>query len=150
YLTNSKEYVDDGTLSGLIASYSQSFGNLAYTLNFNLLPEARLAYFGGQFHPVILFFVASILFFTATFLIATEVLGFTVAIALLSSLVMVVLTLPFTSPPLYSELFWWHSPYAIPLVYPFAAVLLTVHLIGRLGPIGNILALAVLGVEVVW
>jgi hypothetical protein len=150
YVTNSKEYFDDGTISGLIASYSQSYGNLAYTLNFNLFPEARFAYFGGQLHPVIMYLVASALFFTATFLMASEVFGFSVTIALLSGLVMVAFTMPFTSPPMYSEIFWWHSPYAIPLVYASALVVLTVHFVGRFGVIGNVLVLAALSVEVLW
>src|SRR5436309_14129203 len=39
YVVNAKEYVESGALLGLIASYTQSFGNVAYPLNFNLLPE---------------------------------------------------------------------------------------------------------------
>src|SRR5262249_45973757 len=38
YVANAREYIKDGNFFGLIASYTQSFGNLAYPINFNLIP----------------------------------------------------------------------------------------------------------------
>jgi hypothetical protein len=149
YVTNAQEYFADGTLTGLIASYSQSFGNLAYTLNFNLLPEARLAYIGGELHPVVMYLVASALFFSATYCMSLA-LGFERLASLISGLVVVLLTMPVTSPAKFSEMYWWHSPYAIPLVYQFAVLLVTVRFVGRLGTLGNLVAVAALIVETLW
>jgi hypothetical protein len=149
YATNAHEYFADGTLTGLIASYSQSFGNLAYTLNFNLLPEARLAYIGGELHPVVMYLVASAVFFSATYCMSVAV-GFERLASLISGLVVVLLTMPVTSPAKFSEMYWWHSPYAIPLVYQFAVLLVTVRFVGRLGTLGNLLAIAALIVETLW
>jgi hypothetical protein len=149
YATNAQEYIADGTLTGLIASYSQSFGNLAYTLNFNLLPEARLAYIGGKLHPVIMYLVASVLFFSATYCMSMTI-GFGLLSALVSGLVVVLLTMPVTSPAKFSEMYWWHSPYAIPLVYQFAVLLVTVRFVGRFNTLGNLVAIAVLIAETLW
>ena len=149
YVTNAQEYFADGTLTGLIASYTQSFGNLAYTLNFNLLPEAKLAFAGGRINPVVMYLLASALFYVTAFTLAS-IVGFSAVVAVVSGLIFVLLTMPVTSPPLYSIIFWWHSPYAIPLVYMFAALFVTVHFIGRLGVAGNVLAIAVLALETFW
>src|SRR5262245_19115075 len=132
YVTNAQEYFEAGTLTGLIASYSQSLGNLAYRLNFNLLPEARLSYIGGQLHPVIMYLLASALFFTTAYVISVT-FGFGLLTSLVSGLIVVLLTMPVTSPAKFSEMYWWHSPYAIPLVYQFAALVVTARFVGRLG-----------------
>jgi hypothetical protein len=47
-------------------------------------------------------------------------------------------------------MYWWHSPYAIPLVYQFAVLLVTVRFVGRLGTLGNLVAVAALMVETLW
>src|SRR5262249_6922502 len=143
YVTNAKDYFDNGTLTGLVASYTQSFGNLAYPFNYNLLPEVRLAFFGGLIHPVIMYVVASLLFFTSTFVLALMI-GFGPLTALVSGLTTVGLTMPVTSPPMFSYIFWWFSPYAIPLVYQFSLLLVTIHYIGRFGTIGNFFVILLL------
>ena len=96
-----------------------------------------------------MYLLASALFYVTAFTLAS-IVGFSAVVAVVSGLIFVLLTMPVTSPPLYSIIFWWHSPYAIPLVYMFAALFVTVHFIGRLGVAGNVLAIAVLALETFW
>jgi hypothetical protein len=149
YVTNARDYFENGTLTGLVASYTQSLGNLAYPFNYNLLPEVRLAYFDGLIHPVLMYLVASLLYFSSTFVLAA-IIGFGPLTALVSGLTMVWLTMPLTSPPLFSIIFWYFSPYSIPHVYQFTILFVTTYYIGRLGIVGNLLAILLLILEVVW
>jgi hypothetical protein len=91
----------------------------------------------------------SFLFFTATYVIAS-LIGYGAVTCLISGLTTVALTMPLTSPPMYSESFWWHSPYAIPLLYMFSTLLITVRLIGRLSVVANLLATVALILESLW
>lgn len=150
YVANAKEYFASHNVTGLIASYTQSLGNLAYTLNFNLLPEARLAYFGGQIHPAAMYLIASLMFFTVTYLMALVVMGLGPLLGLVSGVTMVALTMPFTSPPIYSDIFWWHSPYAIPSVYMYCTLLVTLSAIGACRLPGTLLSAFLLVLEVIW
>jgi len=75
YVVNAKEYLENGTITGLIASYTQSFGNMAYPVNFNLIPEARLAYIEGKIDPTLMYVLASSLFFVTTYALGS-MLGF--------------------------------------------------------------------------
>jgi hypothetical protein len=149
YIINAKESLDSGNFTGLIASYTQSFGNLAHPINYNLLPEVRFAYWDGQIHPVIMYVITSALFFVATFAIVMTT-GFGPLTALISGLVMVLLTMPFTSPPIYTNSFWWDTPSWAHLIYMFAALFVTFRFIGRRGHIGNLLGLVLLCAEVMW
>jgi hypothetical protein len=149
YVTNAKDYLENGTLTGLVASYTQSLGNLAYPFNYNLLPEVRLAYFDGLIHPVLMYLVASLLYFSSTFVLAA-IIGFGPLTALVSGLTTVWLTMPLTSPPLFSIIFWYFSPYSIPHVYQFTLLFVTTYYIGRLGIVGNLLAILLLILEVIW
>jgi hypothetical protein len=137
YVSNGKEYLQNGTVTGLIASYTQSFGNLAFPMNFNLVPEARLAYFGGYIHPVAFYLIASSLLFGSTYILARSI-GFGSPTSLISGLALVGLTMPYTSPPIYSESFWWYAPYWTLLLYSLSALVVTFHFTGRLGTIGNL------------
>jgi hypothetical protein len=149
YVTNARDYFENGTLTGLVASYTQSLGNLAYPFNYNLLPEVRLAYFGGAIHPVLMYLVASILYFSSAFVLAA-IIGFGPLTAMVSGLTMIWLTMPLTSPPLFSIIFWYFSPYSIPHVYQFTLLFVTTYYIGRLGIVGNLLAILLLILEVIW
>ncbi len=149
YVANAKEYIENGALLTLIASYTQSFGNLAYPLNFNLLPETALAYVDGQIRPLLMYMYTSLLFFTTAYGLSCT-LGVGALIALVSGIATVLLTMPVTSPPINSVQFWWHSPYAISLVYLYAGLVVAFHLVGRLNTVGNLLSLASLILIAFW
>lgn len=147
YIANARDYLDNGNLTSLVASYTQSFGNLAYPTNYNLLPTISLASSNGSVNPVAMYVLASALFFLSAFAIAAMA-GFGAPTALVAGLAFVLLTMPFTSPPLYTNCFWWDSPSWIPLVYMFAALLVTFWSVGRMRPLANVLAILLLCCEV--
>ncbi len=147
YIANARDYLDNGNLTGLIASYTQSFGNIAYPTNYNLLPTIALAYLNGSVDPVAMYVAASALFFLSAFALAA-MSGFGALTALVAGLAFILLTMPFTSPPFYTNCFWWDSPSWIPLVYMFAALLVTFWSIGRMRPMLNMLAILLLCCEV--
>lgn len=150
YIASANEYLENDFGPYLTAAYTQSLGNIsALPTNFHLLPEARLAAWGGRINPVVFFTVAATLFYISTF--ATGMIfGLGAWASVAAGVAFPLLTLPFTSPPWYTESFWWHAPIWVASVYIWTTLTLTYYLIGRFSGWLNAVLVGVFNAAILW
>jgi hypothetical protein len=150
YIASANEYLDNDFGPYLTAAYTQSLGNIAAVpFNFHLQPEARLAFLAGRIDPVLFYTVSAILFYISTFAVGVT-FGMGAGVSTVAGIVFPLLTLPFTSPPWYTEIFWWHFPLVGPGIYLWTTLTITYYLMGRLDGWRNAVTLGIFIGAVLW
>lgn len=150
YAADLNESVREPLALHVTAAYTQSLGNYpTHPTNYKLAPEAVLGLKDGRIDGVRMFVWTALFFFTATFVVAV-VFGLGPWIGSIGGVALAFLVLPFTSPPAYTEVYWWHAPHWIQLLYGMAAFYVSFFLIGRLRGLLNLMPLLVFGGLIIW
>ena len=149
YIAFANETLTNGAPLHLGPSYNQSLGNITHPIDFWLLPEALLSYWNGKIDPVVFYLVVAALFYSCAFIMAA-MFGFGRWVALIAASLFPLLTLPYSSPVLFTEWFWWHAPFMIPTIYMAFALLTLYYLVGRLRTYWNVVPVVLLAIAVIW
>jgi hypothetical protein len=150
YIASANEYLENDFGPYLTAAYTQSLGNIsALPFNFHLQPEARLAFLRGRIDPVAFYTVSAIIFFISTFAVGVT-FGLGAWPSTVAGIVFPLLTLPFTSPPWYTEAFWWTYPIYVPSIYLWTTLVITYYLTGRLAGWRNAVILGIFNIAIIW
>ena len=149
YIAFANELLANGVPLQLGPSYNQSLGNITHPLNFWLIPEAYFSLSNGKINPVLFYLVAAALFYSCAFIMAI-MFGFGRWVALIAASAFTLLTLPYSSPVLFTEFFWWHAPFMIPMIYMAFAQLTLYYLVGRMRGLWNVVPVVLLTAVVVW
>ena len=118
-----REQFLNGDLFSGSPSYNQALGGVSYPANFKLLPEYFLSWDGNNFNTTRFYLATASLFFLATYLLSFYSFPNSNA-ALLSGVSFTLIILPYASPPILTELFWWHATYCIPSIYMHSLLIL--------------------------
>ncbi len=88
-----------------------------------------------------MYLVVSILFFLSTYGYA-RILSFEPLFGIYAGFTVLLFSMPFHSPPLFSPSYWWHAPFWQPTVYSAAAIIISFSAIGRFGYVISVAASA--------
>jgi len=150
YAADLNELVREPLALHVTAAYTQSLGNYpTHPTNYKLAPEAILGLKDGRIDGVRMFVWTALFFFAATYAVAM-VFGLGPWIGSIGGVALTFLVLPFTSPPAYTEVYWWHAPHWIQLLYGMAAFYVSFFLIGRLRGSLNLIPVFVFGGLIIW
>ncbi len=149
YISFANEKLSAGSIFNFGPSYNQSLGNIGYPVDFWLLPEFILAFNGDKINPVNFYLVTATIFYVVAFLI-TYIFGFGRWIAIMTGMLFPLITLPYVTPVILTELFWWHAPFTISLVYMSAVLIISFYFAGRNNTKLNLLFCLLNITSIVW
>jgi len=149
YIAFGNEKISSGSIFDFGPSYNQSLGNIGYPVDFWLLPEFILSFNGDRINPINFYLVTAIIFYLVAFLV-TYIFGFGRWIAIMTGMLFPLITLPYVTPVIITELFWWHAPFTIPLVYMSAILIISFYITGRSNTKLNLLFCLLNVVSIVW
>ena len=145
-----QEQLRCNSFSNLGVSYDQSLGSVSYPSNFHLLPEARLSFVSGKIWPALFYLVATSLLYSVTFLLS-QIICQNSRVSLYAAGLFVLAVMPFTSPPILTELYWWHAPFMIPAVYFHSLVLCAIFLLAKSREFSQTILCLILGTGIwIW
>lgn len=136
YIAFANESIQSGEPFRVDLSYNQSLGNIGYPLDFRLAPEFITSILLGEVEPTLFYLTVTTLFYVSAYF-TFVVFGFKKNIAVLAAVAFSFLTLPYTFPPILTELFWWHAPFMIPFVYVGPVLTIPFFFAGKLDPVRN-------------
>ena len=149
YIAFANESIANGMPFHLGPSYNQSLGNMTHPIDFWLLPEAVLSFQNGKIDPRMFYLITAVLFYSCAFIMAL-VFGLGQWIAIISANIFTLLTLPYSSPVVLTEFYWWHAPFMIPTVYMAFGLLITYYFLGRLRGAWNVVPVMLFSLATIW